>query len=86
MVRLYQMQSSTPTKLYHPALPVKIKCGSGETVLFPLFRSCAGDKQQVCDHNDEVRSFVGTWCTNELEKALAKGYRVHKIYALWHFT
>ena len=31
-------------------------------------------------NTDEDRAFVGTWCTNELEVALEKGYIIQKIY------
>ena len=41
--------------------------------------------KQKCNHNDAERSFIGTWCTNEIEKALSKGYQIQKIYEVWHF-
>jgi hypothetical protein len=28
---------------------------------------------------------VGTWVTDELKKALEKGYVVQRIYEVWHF-
>ena len=70
-----------PRKLYHPVLPIKT---TGK-LLFPLCRSCSELKQQVCDHDDGERSFIGTWCTNEIQVALDKGYRIEKIYEVWHF-
>ena len=36
-------------------------------------------------NNDEERSFTGTWVTDELKKALEKGYVVQRIYEVWHF-
>jgi hypothetical protein len=36
-------------------------------------------------HNDEERSLTGTWVTDELKKALEKGYVVQRIYEVWHF-
>lgn len=28
---------------------------------------------------------IGTWCTPELQKQVALGYRIIKIYEVWHF-
>ena len=28
---------------------------------------------------------IGTWCTNELNVAIQKGYKIQKIYEVWHF-
>ena len=74
-----------PRGLYHPVLPTKIKCGDAEKLLFPLCRVCAEKKIQRCDHSDDERSFVGTWCTNELAVAIAKGYKIQKIFEVWDF-
>ncbi|XP_039294128.1 uncharacterized protein LOC120353641 [Nilaparvata lugens] len=69
-----------PRGLYHPVLPVK----SGK-LLFPLCIKCAQEKTKVCIHTDEQREFNGTWTTIEINKALEKGYRVIKVYEVWHF-
>ena len=74
-----------PKGLYHPVLPVKTMCGNAEKLLFPLCRTCAEAKQSKCDHSDTERSFIGTWCTNEIDIALSKGYIIQKIYEVWHF-
>ena len=75
-----------PRGLYHPVLPVKTKCGNADKLLFPLCRTCSEFQlQETCTHNSEERSFVGTWCSNELLKAIEKGYQVSKIYEVWHF-
>ena len=66
-----------PRGLYHPVLPYR---SNGE-LKFPLCRTCAdSDCQTTCRHTDEQRTFVGTWCTPEIEKALDKGYTLLKIY------
>ena len=75
-----------PRGLYHPVLPVKVKCGPSNKLLFPLCKSCAETKQQKCNHSDSERSFIGTWCTNEVEMAIEKGYEVQKVYEVWHFN
>ncbi|XP_019340259.2 uncharacterized protein LOC106737847 isoform X1 [Alligator mississippiensis] len=71
-----------PRGLFFPVLPVKVN----RTVMFPLCRVCAETGQQKCAHTDEERALVGTWCTPELNKAVEKGYKVAKIYEVWHFS
>ena len=41
--------------------------------------------QDECEHNANERSFTGTWTTDEVNKAIKKGYKVIKIYEVWHF-
>ena len=60
-------------------------CDKAKKLLFPLCRTFAETKQQKCNHTDEERSFIGTWCLNEMQKALEKGYKIEKIYEVWHF-
>ena len=70
-----------PRGLYIPVLPVKMN-----KLLFTLCRTCSDNHQQTpCQHNDEERSLTGTWVTDELKKALEKGYVVQRIYEVWHF-
>ena len=38
-----------------------------------------------CPHTDEQRGFVSTTCSVELELALEQGYRVTKIYSIYHW-
>ena len=66
-----------PRGLYIPVLPVKMN----NKLLFTLCRTCSENQQQKpCQHNDEERSLTGTWVTDELKKALEKGYVVQRIY------
>ena len=75
-----------PRSLYHPVLPVRMKCGDAEKLSFPLCRKCAETKdERVCYHSCQERAFIGTWCTNELHKALEKGYKILKVYEAWHY-
>ena len=75
-----------PDNLYHPVLPVRAHCGKSEKLLFPLCTTCAEQQQQTrCGHNVEERSITGTWCTNEINKAIEKGYRITRIYEVLHF-
>ena len=72
----------SPRNLYHPVLFYK----SGGKLKFPLCRTCAdNESQQPCVCSDEQRAMTGTWCTPELMKALGKGYRLLKIYEVYHF-
>ena len=60
---------------------------------FPLCRTCVEqqqvkpmlDRQWTCTHTDQERLIRGTWCTPEISKAVQKGYRIVKIYEIWHF-
>ena len=75
-----------PRNIYHPVLPVKMECGNAQKLLFPLCKTCAVSKNQnKCTHSDDERSFIGTWCTNELNVAIQKGYKIQKIYEVWNF-
>ncbi|XP_070548560.1 uncharacterized protein [Ptychodera flava] len=75
------------TRLYH-------ECEGNEeihyvdfTSLYPYVnKSCVDTKQQApCEHSDDQRSFVGTWTTPDLAKALEKGYKVIKVFEVWHY-
>ena len=71
-----------PKGLYTPVLPVK--CNG--KLLFSLCRACGETYQQSkCKHNTEARSFIGTWVTDELKMAHANGYKLLKVYEVWHF-
>lgn len=71
-----------PKGLFHPVLPVI----SNKKLKFPLCRKCAdGESQNECHCTGDQRSFVGTWCTPELELACKKGYEILKIYEVYHF-
>lgn len=74
-----------PRKLYHPVLPAKIHTGKSEKLLFPLCYTCAKNKMQKCTHIDNERAIIGTWTTDETNKAIEKGYKIEKIYEVWHF-
>ncbi|XP_060854979.1 uncharacterized protein LOC132932620 [Metopolophium dirhodum] len=74
-----------PRNLYHPVLPVKIKMEKSEKLLFPLCYKCAVDQKPSCNHSKNERQFTETWTTDEVNKALEKGYIITKIYEVWHF-
>ena len=75
-----------PKQLYHPVLPQRIKVDSFEKLVFTLCKVCTEIRNQnKCKHSDIERSFIGIWTTDELNKALEKGYKVIRTYELWHF-
>ena len=39
-----------------------------------------------CPHVDRERSLTGTWCTTELQEALAQGYTISQVYEIWHLN
>ena len=63
-----------PCGLFHPVLPVRLKCGKSDKLLFALCRTCAITQQQQekCGHTNDERAFTGTWCSNEIALALKK--------------
>ena len=76
-----------PRKLYHPVLPQRIKVDSYEKLIFTLCKKCAETRNQSkCKHTEDQRSFVGTFTTDEVSKAVDKGYEVLKVYEVWHFA
>ena len=38
-----------------------------------------------CFHANDQRTITGFWCTNEIQKAIEKGYEIQDIYEAWHF-
>ena len=78
-----------PRGLYHPVLPVR----HGEKLTFPLCMACVREEQPKpllersarCIHTDEQRQLQGTWCTSEIQQAVAKGYILLHIHEVWHF-
>ena len=63
-----------PKKLFFPVLPLRV---NGK-LMFPLCRECAEKERQNigCTCEDEKRQITGTWCTPEINVALAVGYRI----------
>lgn len=60
-----------PRGLFHPVLGYR----TGGKLTFPLCRTCVECQQQEsCTCTESQRSWIGTYCTPELEKAIEKGY------------
>ena len=78
---LIKCKAVPPRNLYHPVLPQRIKVDSYEKLVFTLCKTCAETRNQnKCKHTDTQRSFIGTWTTDEVSKALEKGYKILRIY------
>ena len=70
-------------QLYIPVLPLKFN----DKLVFALCRKCAESQQQApCHHSDDQRTLTGTWCTPEIEAAIAHGYVVVKIHEVFHWS
>ena len=70
-----------PNDLFFPVLPYRC-CGK---LKFPLCARCADlELLDSCTCTREQRSWVGTYCTVELQKALLKGYEF-KVYEVYHW-
>ncbi|XP_045197429.2 uncharacterized protein LOC123552109 [Mercenaria mercenaria] len=71
-----------PKKLYIPVLPTK--CNG--KLMFSLCRTCSETyDNDVCQHSENDRAITGTWVTDEVKMALSQGYRLLKVYEVWHF-
>ena len=86
---LIQCKVLPPRELYHPVLPYR----HAGKLLFPLCATCVKEEMDKrpwertakCHHSDEQRALTGTWCSQELYKAVDLGYEVQYIYEVWHF-
>ena len=75
-----------PRQLYHPVLPQRIKVDNYDKLIFTLCKTCTETRNQnKCERSDNERSFIGTWTTDEVNKAIKKGYKVIRTYEVWHF-
>jgi len=71
-----------PRNLYLPVLPYSVD----NKLLFPLCRTCSLHlNQDLCTHDLDERSITNTWTTEELKKALEKGYKISGIFEVLHF-
>jgi hypothetical protein len=70
-----------PRKLYHPVLPFH----TNGKLLFPLCATCATNSLQNCEHSDKERALEGTWVSLEIKVAIENGYKIDKIFEIWHW-
>ena len=78
-----------PSNLLFPVLPVRYE----SKLIFPLCQKCMEDnltlpmlqRVALCSHPPEQRQLTGTWCTPEIEQAIAQGYTLKHIHEVWDF-
>jgi len=71
-----------PFNLFIPVLPLRIN----KKLVFTLCRTCASNMtQSLCKCSVAERSWIGTYGTPELIEACKYGYRVDKIYEVYHY-
>ena len=70
-----------PQNLFLPILPTRI---NGK-LYFPLCYNCALDHCYHCNHTEEDRALIGCWVSIELKTAIRFGYKILKIFEVWHF-
>ena len=76
------MRILPPRGLYHPVLPYR----SNRKLKFPLYQTCTeNENHSPCLCSAEDRTMTGPWCTPELQTAVRLGYRVLKIYEVYHW-
>ena len=86
---LIQCRVLPPRALYHPVLPYRHE----SKLTFPLCATCVKEnmpkrlleRASQCNHTDDQRILTGTWCSPELQKAVALGYEIQYIYEVRHF-
>jgi hypothetical protein len=54
-------------------------------LLFPLCATCAKNSLQNCEHSDKERALEGTWVSLEIKVAIENGYKINKIFEIWHW-
>jgi len=61
------------------------ECKTATKVAKQNCRECYNERNADCTHTDSERAITGLWTKTEMEKALEKGYKIVKIYDVWHF-
>ncbi|CAC5412808.1 unnamed protein product [Mytilus coruscus] len=55
-------------------------------LMFGLCRTCMEDGvTEDCCHDVDSRALIGTWVSDEIKKAVQKGYKIEEIYENWNF-
>ncbi len=79
-----------PPRLYAPFLGYKAESRivqNSYEVIYGLCRVCMENRvDRSCDHNDDERSFTGTWTISEVKYALTLGYRIQFVTEIWEYS
>ena len=79
---LVQLTILPPQDLFLPVLP--IRCNG--KLVFALCRTCSEQEQQEpCRCSDANRCLTGVWAVCEVRLAISKGYKVMKIWQVYHY-
>lgn len=77
-----QAKVLAPRELFLPVLPIH----SNGKLKFALCRTCCElETEEKCECSDEDRAFSGTWTTEEMKAAMRSGYKLLKIYTVFHY-
>ena len=72
-----------PRGLFFPVLPVR----HDGKLLFPLCCKCTETQNTgCCDCSEKDRCLTGSWVSFEIQKAISKGYKIIKIYEVYHWN
>lgn len=71
-----------PARLLFPVLPVR---SNGKLVFGLCFKCIQTQNNNPCKHDSKTRALEGTWCLPEIQKAVELGYKVLKVYEIWHW-
>lgn len=73
-----------------PFLPSRVQTNSGfKKLVYTNCSKCAEEcnfQFDSCQHSEWERAITGIYTTHELFPALDAGYKVLKVYELWHYT
>ena len=71
-----------PKNLYLPVLPFR----HGGKLLFPLCKTCMEvENRGPCNCSEMDRCLLGSWVSCELQKAVQMGYKILKVYEVYHW-
>ena len=80
-------EMDSPKRLLFPVLPARVEDADGcEKLVFLLCARCARERRGgSCTHSREDRRLTGTWFTEEIYAAVARGYTIHRITCVWDY-
>ena len=83
---LIQCKLLHPKNLWLPVLPYKAKVGLSKKLILGLCKKCMETQATApCYHTEEESSFITFSTTMEIKLALEQGYKILKIFEVWHW-
>jgi hypothetical protein len=79
---LIKCEILAPRKLFLPVLPVR---NNGKLCFTNCLRCAQELSKEECKCSNEQRMLKGTWVSLEIYKAIEKGYKICKIFEIWHW-